>query len=440
MRLVIIGTGYAGLVTAGCFADAGHEVLCADAEPAIAFDRDAIPQFEPGLADLIAKGRRSRKLQFVTDLAQALDGADIVFIAVDTPSRRGDGHADLTLVWEAAEEIAKAISGPLIVAIQSTVPVGTGDDVEQMIREARPDAAFTVIANPDFLREGAAIADFRQPDRIVIGTGDAQARDIMRALYASVYSPMPPLLVMGRRTAELTKYAANAFLATKITFINEIADLCEKAGANVDDVARGIGLDHRIGADYLQAGPGFGGSSIPKDIRALVHTSYELGAPFEIVETVARVNDERRQLMAERVIEACGGSVQDKTIAVLGLAFKPDTDDMQNAPSVPLIQKLQQSGAKIRVFDPAAMTLAADVLHDVDYAQDAYDCAQDADAIVLMTSWPLFRALDPVRLKACCHAPPVMIDLCNLFNPVAMTKHGFRYTSIGRPSGAGTDR
>lgn len=409
--------------------------MCAgdDAEMIPGILNGQMPFFEPELGNLIARNLRAERLSFAADVTSAVDDAQVVFIAVHTPSRRGDGHADLSMVWQAAEDIARAMTGPLIIVLQSTVPVGTGDDVEQMIRDARPDAAFHVAANPAFMREGSAISDFRHPDRIVIGTGHDQARIALEAVYRPLFRQQPPMLFTSRRTAELIKYAANAFLATKATFINEIADLCEKAGADVQDVARGIGLDARIGAAFLQAGPGFGGSCLPKDVRALVHTSYELGAPFEIVETVARVNDERKQLMAERVIEACGGSVQGKTIALLGLAFRPGTCDLGNAPSVPLVQKLQQSGAKIRAYDPAAMGQAADIFHDVDYASDPYDCVQDVSAVVIVTPWEAFRSLDLAKLRGGFRDAPMVIDLANIFPPDTMAKHGYQYISIGRP-------
>ena len=335
-------------------------------------------------------------------------------------------------MWEAAELMTGALPQGCVIAIKSTVPVGTADEVEQFIRELRPSLDFAVVSNPEFCREGAGLHDFRHPDRIVIGTSDARAGATMAALYAPLGLSETPMLMTSRRTAELIKYSVNAFLATKITFINEIADLCEKAGADVQDVASGMGLDRRIGAQFLEAGPGFGGSSFPKDLRALVQTSHDFGAPFEIVETVMRVNDERKQLMADRVLDACGGTVKDLTIAVLGLAFKGDTDDMRDAPSVPFIQKLQQSGATIRAFDPAAMGHASDILHSVDYAGDAYSCAEGADVIIVVTDWPAFRTLDLARLHARCNDTPIMVDLRNLFTPAAVAKHGFRYFSIGR--------
>ncbi|MGL5734805.1 MAG: UDP-glucose dehydrogenase family protein [Beijerinckiaceae bacterium] len=437
MKIAIIGTGYVGLVSGACMADFGHVVTCVDTDrdKIAAIEQGRMPIFEPGLGDLVAKNRRDRRLHFTTELSTAVKGADVVFIAVGTPSRRGDGHADLSYVRQAAEQIAGALTGPCVIVTTSTVPVGTGDEIERIVREARPDVEFTVVSNPEFLREGAAINDFKRPDRIVVGTDDARAREVMAEVYRPLYLNQSPILNTSRRTAELIKYAANAFLATKITFINEVADLCEKVGANVQDVARGIGLDNRIGAKFLHAGPGFGGSCFPKDTRALVQTSHEYGAPFEIVETVVRVNEERKTLMADRVIEACGGSVEGKTIAVLGLAFKPNTDDMRDAPSVPLIQKLQQFGAQVRAYDPEAMTQAADILHTIDYADDAYACAADADAVVIVTEWDAFRALDLQQLKRSMRAP-VMIDLRNIYRPEVMAKIGFRYTSIGRPEAA----
>lgn len=434
MHIAMIGAGYVGLVSGACFADFGHDVCCVDNDPAkiAALDRGEIPIFEPGLSDLVAKNVREGRLTFSTSLPAAVAAADAVFIAVGTPSRRGDGHADLSYVHQAAREIAAAMDGYTVVVTKSTVPVGTGDEVERIIRETRPDAAFAVVSNPEFLREGAAIADFKRPDRIIIGTEDEDAVRVMTEVYRPLYLNQAPLIVTSRRTAELTKYAANAFLATKITFINEIANLCEQVGANVQDVARGIGLDNRIGTKFLHAGPGYGGSCFPKDTLALIKTAQDYEAPIRIVETVAAVNDQRKRAMGRKVIAACGGSVRGETIAVLGLTFKPNTDDMREAPAIDVIRALQDAGARIRAYDPEGMDAARAVLTDVDYAKDAYDCARDAAALVIVTEWDIFRALDLPRLKAAL-ASPVVVDLRNIYRPDDMQKHGFTYFSVGRP-------
>jgi len=433
MRVAMIGAGYVGLVSGACFADFGHEVCCVDKDPTKieALNRGEIPIFEPGLDDLVAKNVREERLTFTTDLGQAVRNAEAVFIAVGTPSRRGDGHADLSYVYQAARDIAAAMDGYTVIVTKSTVPVGTGDEVERIIRETRPEADFAVVSNPEFLREGAAIADFKRPDRVVVGTEDERAKGVMTELYRPLYLNQSPLLVMSRRTAELTKYAANAFLATKITFINEIADLCEHVGANVQDVARGIGLDNRIGSKFLHAGPGYGGSCFPKDTLALIKTAQDHETPMRIVETVAAVNSQRKRAMGRKVIAACGGSVRGKTVAVLGLTFKPNTDDMRDAPSIDVITALQDAGAQVKAYDPEGMAAAQAVLTDVTYARDAYDCARGADALVLVTEWDTFRALDLVRLKATL-AAPVVVDLRNVYRPEEMRRHGFTYVSVGR--------
>jgi len=435
MRVAMIGAGYVGLVSGACFADFGHVVCCVDKDPAKieALRRGEIPIFEPGLADLVAKSVREQRLTFATDLTEAVRSAEAVFIAVGTPSRRGDGHADLSYVYQAAREIAAVMDGYTVVVTKSTVPVGTGDEVERIIRETRPDAEFAVVSNPEFLREGAAIADFKRPDRIVIGTDDERAKEVMTELYRPLYLNQAPILVTSRRTAELTKYAANAFLATKITFINEIADLCEQVGANVQDVARGIGLDNRIGSKFLHAGPGYGGSCFPKDTLALIKTAQDYAAPIRIVETVAAVNDQRKRAMARKVIAACGGSVRGKTVAVLGLTFKPNTDDMRDAPSIALITALQDAGARVRAYDPEGMEQAKSVLTDVAYANDPYTCVDGADALVLVTEWDIFRALDLDRIKSLMNAP-ILVDLRNVYRPDEMKRRGFTYASIGRGS------
>src|ERR1700731_4755419 len=385
MRIAMIGTGYVGLVSGACFADFGHQVTCVDkdADKIAALRRGEIPIFEPGLDALVASNVKAGRLDFTTDLKKPVIEADAVFIAVGTPSRRGDGHADLSYVHAAAREIAGALAGFTVVVTKSTVPVGTSDDVERIIQEARPDAEFAVVSNPEFLREGAAIQDFKHPDRIVIGTDDPRARQVMAELYRPLYLNQAPILYSDRRTAELIKYAANAFLATKITFINEIADLCEKVGADVQQVARGIGLDNRIGAKFLHAGPGFGGSCFPKDTVALIKTAQDAEAPLRIVETVAAVNDARKRGMARKVAAALGGNLRGKTIAVLGLTFKPNTDDLREAPSIPLITALKDMGAKVRAYDPAGMAHAGNEFPGVAFADGPYACAEGADALVI---------------------------------------------------------
>ncbi|HET7848936.1 MAG TPA: UDP-glucose/GDP-mannose dehydrogenase family protein, partial [Pseudolabrys sp.] len=387
MRVAMIGTGYVGLVSGACFADFGHEVICVDKDKSkiTALERGEIPIYEPGLDDLVAANARAERLKFTTVLAPAVQSADAVFIAVGTPSRRGDGHADLTYVFEAAREIARALDGFTVVITKSTVPVGTGDEVERIIRETRADAEFAVVSNPEFLREGAAIRDFKHPDRIVVGSDDPRAREVMNELYRPLYLNRAPIMFTGRRTAELIKYAANGFLAAKITFINEIADLAEKVGANVQDIARGIGLDNRIGAKFLHAGPGFGGSCFPKDSVALIKTGQDHGAPLRIMETVVAVNDARKRAMARKVSAALGGEMRGKTIAVLGLTFKPNTDDMREAPAIPLITALQDMGAKVRAYDPVGMEQAKPVLPNVTFCANAYSCAEGASALVIVT-------------------------------------------------------
>jgi UDPglucose 6-dehydrogenase len=434
MRVAMIGAGYVGLVSGACFADFGHDVCCVDNDPRKidALNRGEIPIFEPGLSDLVAKNVRENRLSFTTSLTDAVAEAEAVFIAVGTPSRRGDGHADLTFVQQAARDIAAALNGYTVIVTKSTVPVGTGDEVERIIWEVRPEAEFAVVSNPEFLREGAAITDFKRPDRILIGTEDERAANVMRELYRPLYLNQSPLLVTSRRTAELTKYAANAFLAMKITFINEIADLCEQVGGNVQDVARGIGLDNRIGGKFLHAGPGYGGSCFPKDTLALIKTAQDHDAPMRIIETVAAVNDQRKRAMGRKVIAACGGSVRGKTIAVLGLTFKPNTDDMRDAPSLDVITTLQDAGAKVRAYDPEGMAAAKALMPEVEYASDPYDCAEGADALAIVTEWDIFRALDLRRLHDLL-AQPIVVDLRNIYRPEDMRQRGFTYVSVGRP-------
>jgi UDPglucose 6-dehydrogenase len=429
----MIGTGYVGLVSGACFADFGHEVVCVDKDKAkiSALERGEVPIYEPGLNDLVAANTRAGRLKFTTELKPAVANADAVFIAVGTPSRRGDGHADLTYVFDAAREIAAAIGSFTVVITKSTVPVGTGDEVERIIGETRPGADYAVVSNPEFLREGAAIQDFKHPDRIVVGTDNARAREVMSELYRPLYLNRSPILFTDRRTAELIKYAANAFLATKITFINEIADLAEKVGADVQEIARGIGLDNRIGSKFLHAGPGYGGSCFPKDTLALLKTGQDNGAPLRIVEAVVSVNDARKRAMARKVSAALGGELRGKTVAVLGLTFKPNTDDMRDAPSLPLITALQDMGAKVRAYDPVGMEQAKPMLGNVTFCDDAYTCAEGASALVIVTEWEQFRALDFGRLKGIM-VRPVLVDLRNVYRPEEVARHGFVYECVGR--------
>jgi len=435
MKIAVIGSGYVGLVSGACFADFGHSVVCVDldAKKIAALQSGQIPIFEPGLEHLVADNAKAGRLVFTTELAPAVADADVVFIAVGTPSRRGDGHADLSYVYAAAASVAKAVTGFTVVVTKSTVPVGTGDEVERIIAETNPGADVVVVSNPEFLREGAAIEDFKRPDRIVIGIEDERAREPMAEVYRPLYLNQAPLMFMGRRTAELTKYAANAFLAMKITFINEMADLCEKTGANVQEVARGIGLDNRIGGKFLNAGPGYGGSCFPKDTVALVKTGQDYDSPLRLVETTVAINEQRKRAMGRRVIAACGGDVRGKTIGVLGLTFKPNTDDMRDAPSIAIVQSLLDGGAKVRAFDPEGMQAARDFIGGIDYAEDAYDAAKGADCLVLITEWNAFRSLDFGRLKTLMKVPR-LVDLRNVYRRKEVEAHGFFYTSIGRPA------
>ena len=433
MKITMIGSGYVGLVSGACFADFGHKVICVDSDAGKIdrLKRGEIPIFEPGLDELVANNVDQGRLSFTTDLAPAVRGADAVFIAVGTPSRRGDGHADLSYVYAAAKTIAGALDGFTVVVNKSTVPVGTGDEVERIIREANPKADFTVVSNPEFLREGAAIDDFKRPDRVVIGVEEPRAKDVMEEIYRPLSLNAPPLLFVGRRTSELTKYAANAFLATKITFINEIADLCEKVGADVQDVARGIGLDNRIGKKFLHAGPGYGGSCFPKDTLALIKTGQDEGAALRIVETVVAVNDARKRAMARKIIQALGGSVRGKKIALLGLAFKPNTDDMRDAPSLAIVASLAGDGAQVHAYDPESMEQARPLMPDVTFHNDAYSAIDGADALAIVTEWDAFRALDLDRVKKALNSP-IIIDLRNIYRPADIRKRGFTYISVGR--------
>jgi UDPglucose 6-dehydrogenase len=432
MRVTMIGAGYVGLVSGACFADFGHQVVCLDkdANKVAALNRGEIPIFEPGLDDLVEANMRQGRLEFATDTARVKD-ADAVFIAVGTPSRRGDGHADLSYVYEAVREIAPLLSSKAVVITKSTVPVGTGDEIERILRELRRDADIQVVSNPEFLREGAAIQDFKHPDRIVVGTEDMAARDVIAEIYRPLYLNTPPLIYVSRRTAELIKYAANAFLATKITFINEIADLCEQVGADVQEVSRGIGLDNRIGGKFLHAGPGFGGSCFPKDTTALLKTAQDYGVALRIVETVSSVNEQRKRAMARKVVSALDGSVRGKTVAVLGLTFKPNTDDTRDSPAIPLITALQDLGATVRGYDPAGMEQAKPLLPTVTYCDSAYSAAEGAHAVVIATEWEQFRALDLQRLKGIM-AQPVIVDLRNIYRPDEMKRANFRYFAVGR--------
>lgn len=432
MRVAMIGTGYVGLVSGACFADFGHVVTCIDKDPSKIerLERGEIPIFEPGLDDLVARNMREGRLFFTLEGAQAIQDADAVFIAVGTPTRRGDGHADLSYVYAAAEEIAGLIDGFTVVVTKSTVPVGTGDEVEAIIRKTNPNAQFAVVSNPEFLREGAAIEDFKRPDRVVVGTDDERAQAVMRDLYRPLSLNETPLVFTGRRTSELIKYAANAFLAMKITFINEMADLCEAVGAEVQDVSRGIGLDKRIGSKFLHAGPGYGGSCFPKDTLALVKTGQDYDAPIRIVETVVQVNDLRKRAMGRKIVKALGGEARGKTVALLGVTFKPNTDDMRDAPSLAIVQALEDAGAKVVAYDPEGMDVAAPMMPGVTMAGSAYEAASGADALVLVTEWDAFRALDLKRLASSMSAP-VLVDLRNIYPVAEAEAAGFTVTRVG---------
>ena len=433
MRIVMIGSGYVGLVSGACFADFGHHVTCVDKSEAkiAALEAGEVPIFEPGLEAIIQQNREAGRLDFSKDLSPSVGEADVVFIAVGTPSRRGDGHADLTYVYAAAREIAAAVKGFTVVVTKSTVPVGTGDEIERIFREEFPEKDIAVVSNPEFLREGAAITDFKRPDRIVIGTEEARAVEVMREVYRPLYLNEAPLYFCERRTSELIKYAANAFLAMKITFINEIADLSEKIGADVQKVAKGIGMDKRIGDKFLHAGPGYGGSCFPKDTLALVKTAQDFDSPVRLIETTVAINDNRKRAMGRKVIAACDGDVRGKKIAVLGLTFKPNTDDMRDAPSITITQALLDGGAAVHAYDPEGMEAAKSMLGPVTYGKDPYEIAVDADAIVIVTEWEEFRALDLKRLKTVMKTP-VIVDLRNIYSLSDVTKHGFGYFAIGK--------
>ncbi|MCW8085108.1 UDP-glucose dehydrogenase family protein [Sabulicella glaciei] len=439
MQIAVIGAGYVGLVSGACFAEFGIEVCLVDTDASKieALKAGRMPIYEPGLDKLVADNAREKRLRFTTELATAVNGVDAVFLAVGTPTRRGDGHADLSYVFAAAEQVARAAKGPLVLVTKSTVPVGTGRRIKQLVREARPDLDIAVASNPEFLREGAAIGDFMRPDRVVVGVEEGEtgerAAEVLRRLYRPLYLIERPVMVVGLETAEIIKYAANAFLAMKISFINEVADLCEKAGAHVQDVARGIGLDGRIGRKFLHAGPGYGGSCFPKDTLAFARTGQDLGAPLQLVEATIDINDRRKKAMADRVIAACGGSVAGKTVAVLGLTFKPETDDMRDAPSLDILPRLIEAGATVRAFDPEGMSHARQILPEgIHYAKGALDAAKDADALVVLTEWNEFRALAPQRLAEAMRGK-VLVDLRNLYEPKLMREAGFEYSSVGRP-------
>ncbi len=432
MRVAMIGTGYVGLVSGACFADFGHDVVCIDKDAGKIerLKKGEIPIFEPGLGALVERNVREGRLSFSVDAVDAVRGADAVFIAVGTPSRRGDGYADLSYVYAAAEEIAGLMDGFTVVVTKSTVPVGTGDEIEAIIRKARPDAQFAVVSNPEFLREGAAIEDFKRPDRVVVGTDDERAKAVMNELYRPLFLNETPIVFTGRRTSELIKYAANAFLALKITFINEIADLCEAVGADVQQVARGIGLDKRIGNKFLNAGPGYGGSCFPKDTIALVRTAQDAGTPVRLIETTVAINDSRKKAMAGRVADVLEGDLRGKTIGVLGLTFKPNTDDMRDAPSLDIVPALQAMGATVQAFDPEGHE-AKQMLKGVEFKAGPYEAVEGADAVVIITEWDQFRALDLDRVKGLMKSPNV-VDLRNIYRPDDMKARGFRYSSIGR--------
>ncbi|MBX5222555.1 UDP-glucose dehydrogenase family protein [Rhizobium sp. NLR8a] len=432
MRITMIGSGYVGLVSGVCFADFGHDVICVDKDLSKieALREGRIPIYEPGLDQLVAENTSTGRLSFSTDVGESVRGADVVFIAVGTPSRRGDGHADLSYVYAAAREIATYVEGFTVIVTKSTVPVGTGDEVERIVRETNPSADVAVVSNPEFLREGAAIEDFKRPDRIVVGLNDDRARETMTEVYRPLYLNQAPLVFTSRRTSELIKYAANAFLAMKITFINEIADLCERVDANVQDVSRGIGLDGRIGSKFLHAGPGYGGSCFPKDTLALAKTAQDFDAPVRLIETTISINDNRKRAMGRKVISAVGGDIRGKKVAILGLTFKPNTDDMRDSPAIAIIQTLQDAGAQVVGYDPEGMDNARKVIENIEYANGPYEAAADADAIVIVTEWNQFRALDFNRLKQSMRAP-VLVDLRNIYRSDEIRKHGFTYTGIG---------
>ncbi len=437
MRVAMIGTGYVGLVSGACFSEFGVDVVCVDKDEGKIerLDQGIMPIFEPGLEDLVTNNVKAGRLSFTTDLKKAVSGADAVFICVGTPTQPGGGHADLSYVFGAAREIAEALDGYCVIVNKSTVPVDTGKEVTKVINDTRPEADFDVVSNPEFLREGSAINDFMRPDRVVIGTDSVRAKDVMRSLYRPFFLIETPILFTQRQTAELIKYAATTFLATKITFINEISDLCEKVGADVQDVAKGIGLDGRIGGKFLHSGPGYGGSCFPKDTLALVNTAQDVGSPLRIVECVVDINDKRKRQMADRVIAACAGSLEGKTVAVLGVTFKPNTDDMRDSPSLDIVPAMQKAGARINAFDPEGMAEAKEMLNDVNWCEDAYSTMEGADVLVIITEWNAFRGLDFDRVKSLLKTP-TLVDLRNIYNPDEIAEAGMDYHCLGRPKGA----
>jgi UDPglucose 6-dehydrogenase len=432
MKIAMVGAGYVGLVSGACLADFGHDVVCIDKDPAkiASLLGGVMPIYEPGLAELVAANVKSGRLAFTNDLAEAIEDVSAIFIAVGTPSRRGDGHADLTFVYEVAREIGANLRQPATIVTKSTVPVGTGDEVERIIRDSGTKVEFAVVSNPEFLREGAAISDFKRPDRIVIGA-EEYGRQVMNEVYRPLFLNKAPILFTSRRSAELIKYAANAFLATKITFINEMADLCERVGADVQDVSRGIGLDGRIGAKFLHAGPGYGGSCFPKDTLALLKTAEDYASPTRIVEAVVKVNESRKRAMGRKVIDAMGGDARGRKVALLGLTFKPNTDDMRDAPSIAIAQTLADAGARVSAYDPEGMEQAKPLMPGVAMAASPYDAIEGADAIVIVTEWDAFRALDIERVKTLAKSP-VLVDLRNIYEPAEIRAAGLTYVSIGR--------
>lgn len=436
----MIGAGYVGLVSGVCFAEFGHTVCCVDTDSAKIdkLNRGVVPIYEPGLADLIATNSAAGRLSFSTDFNTPVPAADAVFLAVGTPSRRGDGHADLSYVFSAARSVARLINGYTVIITKSTVPVGTGDEIERIIRECNPQAEVSIVSNPEFLREGAAISDFKRPDRVIVGTSDQRAISVMEEIYRPLSLNASPIYFTDRRSAELIKYASNAYLAMKITFINEIADLCEVVKANVQDVARGMGLDNRIGSKFLHAGPGYGGSCFPKDTTALVKIAHDNGCHIRLTETTLAVNDARKRAMGRKILNAMGGEARGKTIAILGLTFKPNTDDMREAPSIAIVTALQDAGANIRAFDPVGIANARELMDDVIFCDDPYDAAKGADAVVVVTEWDELRALDLVRLRQVV-SHPTFIDLRNIYKPTELTRLGFKYAGVGRGPGEDPD-
>lgn len=434
MKITMIGAGYVGLVSGACFADFGHDVTCVDLDETkiTALRQGIMPIYEPGLGAMVTRNAEAGRLLFTSSLQDGIKDAGAIFIAVGTPSRRGDGHADLSYVYQAARDIAAAATGPVVIVTKSTVPVGTGDEVERIMREVAPQLDAKVASNPEFLREGAAIGDFKRPDRIVIGVNDPEAEAVLRDVYRPLFLNQAPIFVTGRRTAEMIKYAANAFLATKIMFINEVADLCEAVGADVQEVARGIGMDNRIGSKFLHAGPGYGGSCFPKDTLALLKTAEDQGVSLRLVESVVKANDSRKRAMGRKIIQAAGGDVRGKRIGLLGLAFKPNTDDMRDSPSLAIVQSLLDAGAEVVAFDPEAMEMAKPLMPAISYVDNAYAVAEGADAVALVTEWDAFRALDLSRIAKSMRNP-CLVDLRNVYSRAEVERHGLSYTSIGRP-------